>query len=184
MREDRPTISAKRNNETKKENQIGKLNMNAILEFAAFRRERKIVEENFVTASDLMPEPCVALVTGGAFFCPRRLAMFIAHAFSHDHFCTRVSMTCAGIVICGRPRLARIFMSVCARRSVQSYVRPLCAAAMATGPDDIRGLNPIHVDELGALTKPRVFPIPGFDRFASRHNHPSQAEILTILCGF
>src|ERR1700730_12987414 len=30
-----------------------------------------------------------------AFFCPRRLAMFIAHAFSHDHFCTRVSMTCA-----------------------------------------------------------------------------------------
>ena len=29
------------------------------------------------------------------FFCPRRLAMFIAHAFSHDHFCTRVSMTCA-----------------------------------------------------------------------------------------
>jgi hypothetical protein len=26
-----------------------------------------------------------------AFFCPRRLAMFIAHAFSHDHFCTRVS---------------------------------------------------------------------------------------------
>ena len=23
------------------------------------------------------------------------LAMFIAHAFSHDHFCTRVSMTCA-----------------------------------------------------------------------------------------
>jgi hypothetical protein len=66
MREDRPTISAKRNNETKKENQIGKLNMNAILEFAAFRRERKIVEENFVTASDLKPEPCVALVTGGA----------------------------------------------------------------------------------------------------------------------
>lgn len=66
MREDRPTISAKRNNETKKENQIGKLNMNAILEFAAFRRERKIVEENFVTASDLMPEPCVALVTGSA----------------------------------------------------------------------------------------------------------------------
>jgi len=40
--------------------------MNAILEFAAFRRERKIVEENFVTASDLKPEPCVALVTGGA----------------------------------------------------------------------------------------------------------------------
>jgi hypothetical protein len=66
MREDRATISAKRNNETKKENQIGKLNMNAILEFAAFRRERKIVEENFVTASDLKPEPCVALVTGGA----------------------------------------------------------------------------------------------------------------------
>src|ERR1700682_1054646 len=30
-----------------------------------------------------------------AFFCPRRLGMFIAHAFSHDHFCTRVSMTCA-----------------------------------------------------------------------------------------
>ena len=30
-----------------------------------------------------------------AFFCPRRLAMFIAHAFSHDHFCPRVSMTCA-----------------------------------------------------------------------------------------
>ncbi len=29
------------------------------------------------------------------FFCPRRLAMFIAHAFSHDHFCPRVSMTCA-----------------------------------------------------------------------------------------
>ena len=65
MREDRPSISAKRNNETK-ENQIGKSNMNAILEFAAFRRERKIVEENFVTASDLKPEPCVALVTGGA----------------------------------------------------------------------------------------------------------------------
>ena len=40
--------------------------MNAILEFADFRRERKIVEENFVTASDLKPEPCVALVTGGA----------------------------------------------------------------------------------------------------------------------
>ncbi len=51
---------------TKKENQIGKLNMNAILEFADFRRERKIVEENFVTASDLKPEPCVALVTRGA----------------------------------------------------------------------------------------------------------------------
>jgi hypothetical protein len=45
---------------------IGKLNMNAILEFAAFRRERKIVEEDFVTASDLKAEPCVALVTGGA----------------------------------------------------------------------------------------------------------------------
>jgi hypothetical protein len=47
---------------------------------------------------------------------------------------------------------------------------------MAAGPDDIRGLNPIHIDELGALTEPRVFSIPGFDRFASRHNHPSQAE--------
>ena len=47
---------------------------------------------------------------------------------------------------------------------------------MAAGPDDIRGLNPIHVSELDALTEPRVFPIPGFDRFASRHNHPSQAE--------
>jgi hypothetical protein len=42
----------------------------------------------------------------------------------------------------------------------ESYVRPLCAALMAAGPDDIRGLNPIHVSELGALTKPRVFPIP------------------------
>jgi hypothetical protein len=34
---------------------------------------------------------------------------------------------------------------------------------MAAGPDDIRGLNPIHVGELDALTKPRVCPIPGFD---------------------
>jgi len=49
---------------------------------------------------------------------------------------------------------------------------------MAAGPDDIRGLNPIHIDELDALTEPRVFPIPGFDGFASRHNHPSQAEEL------
>jgi len=49
---------------------------------------------------------------------------------------------------------------------------------MAAGLDDIRGLNPIHVDELDALTEPRVFPIPGFDRFASRHNHPSQADKL------
>jgi hypothetical protein len=49
---------------------------------------------------------------------------------------------------------------------------------MAAGPGDIRGLNPIHIDELGALTKPRVCPISGFDRFASRHNHPSQAEEL------
>ena len=47
---------------------------------------------------------------------------------------------------------------------------------MVAGPDDIRGLNPIHVDELGALTEPRVCSIPGFDRFASRHGHPSQAE--------
>ena len=39
-------------------------------------------------------------------------------------------------------------------------------------------LNPIHIDEVGALTKPRVCPISGFDRFASRHNHPSQAEEL------
>jgi len=49
---------------------------------------------------------------------------------------------------------------------------------MAAGLDDIRGLNPIHISELGALTMPRVFPIPGLDRFASRHNHPSQAEEL------
>jgi hypothetical protein len=61
---------------------------------------------------------------------------------------------------------------------VQSYVRPLCAARMAAGPDDIRGLNPIHVGELDALTMPRVCPIAGLDRFASRHNHPSQAEEL------
>jgi len=61
---------------------------------------------------------------------------------------------------------------------VQSYVRPFCAARMAAGPDDIRGLNPTHVGELDALTMPRVCPIPGFDRFASRHNHSSQAEKL------
>ena len=39
---------------------------NTILGLAAFRRERKIVEENFMTASDLTTEPSVALVTGGA----------------------------------------------------------------------------------------------------------------------
>jgi hypothetical protein len=33
-----------------------------------------------------------------AFFSPRRLATFTAQAFSHDHFCTRVIMTCAGVV--------------------------------------------------------------------------------------
>jgi hypothetical protein len=66
---------------------------------------------------------------------------------------------------------------------VQSYVRPLCTAPMAAGPDDIRGLNPIHVDELDALTKPRVCPIPGLDRLASRHNHPSQAEPYDPLVG-
>jgi hypothetical protein len=36
----------------------------------------------------------------------------------------------------------------------------LCAAPMAAGPDGIRGLNPIHSGELGALTKPRVCSIP------------------------
>jgi len=51
-----------------------------------------------------------------------------------------------------------------------------CAAPMAAGPDDIRGLNSIHGGELDALTKPRACSIPGLDRFASPHNHPSQAK--------
>jgi len=40
--------------------------MNAISEPAAFRRGQKMLETIFVTASDLKPEPNVALVTGGA----------------------------------------------------------------------------------------------------------------------
>jgi hypothetical protein len=40
--------------------------MSVILEPAAFRRERKMLETNFLTASDLTSEPSVALVTGGA----------------------------------------------------------------------------------------------------------------------
>ena len=60
----------------------------------------------------------------------------------------------------------------------KALIGSLCAAAMAADPDDIRGLNPIHIDELDALTEPRVCSIPGLDRFASRHNHPSQAEKL------
>ena len=59
---------------------------------------------------------------------------------------------------------------------VQSYVRHLCAAPMAAGPDDIRGLNPIHVSELDALTTPRVFPIPILTGLHHANNHPSQAE--------
>jgi len=34
----------------------------------------------------------------------------------------------------------------------------------------------LHISELGALTTPRFFSIPGSDRFASRHNHPSRIE--------
>ncbi len=45
---------------------VGKLNMDAILEPAAFRRAQKMLETIFVTASDLRPEHSVALVTGGA----------------------------------------------------------------------------------------------------------------------
>ena len=45
---------------------VGKLNMNAILEPAAFRRAQKMLETIFVTASDLKPEHSVALVSGGA----------------------------------------------------------------------------------------------------------------------
>ena len=71
---------------------------------------------------------------------------------------------------CRRPRIQERSSKTLTGRGSHRYVRPLCAAPMAAGLDDIRGLNPIHVDELGALTEPRVFPIPGFDRFASRHN--------------
>ena len=40
--------------------------MNNILEFAVFRRPQTMLETNFIPASDLTPEPSVALVTGGA----------------------------------------------------------------------------------------------------------------------
>ena len=40
--------------------------MKDILEFAVFRRPQKMLKTNFMTASDLKPEPNVALVTGGA----------------------------------------------------------------------------------------------------------------------
>jgi hypothetical protein len=42
------------------------MNMDAILEPAAFRRAKNMLETIFVTASDLKPEVSVALVTGGA----------------------------------------------------------------------------------------------------------------------
>jgi hypothetical protein len=40
--------------------------MKDILEFAVVRRTQKMLKTNFMTASDLKPEPNVALVTGGA----------------------------------------------------------------------------------------------------------------------
>jgi hypothetical protein len=40
--------------------------MKDTLEFPVFRRPQKMLESNFMTARDLTPEPCVALVTGGA----------------------------------------------------------------------------------------------------------------------
>jgi hypothetical protein len=52
-------------------------------------------------------------------------------------------------------------MSVCAKRSGAVMCPAFCARLpMAAGPDAIRGLNPIHVRELGALTMPWVLSIP------------------------
>ncbi len=40
--------------------------MSASLEPAAFRQAQKMLETNFLTASDLTSEPSAALITGGA----------------------------------------------------------------------------------------------------------------------
>ena len=53
-----------------------------------------------------------------------------------------------GIVICGRPRLARGFMSVCAIRSSAVICPTYVRGSMAAGPDDIRGLIPFTLTSL------------------------------------
>ena len=58
---------------------------------------------------------------------------------------------------------------------MQPCIRPLNAAAVAAGPDVIRGSGPNHFHAfLPRVAHKRVFPIDGLDRFASMSSSPLQ----------
>ena len=58
---------------------------------------------------------------------------------------------------------------------VQPCIRPLNAAALAAGPDVIRGSGPNQSHALvPRVARSRVFPIDGLDRFASMSSSPLQ----------